>query len=104
MIVWKHNRENIVFSIFTSANDKITLFAKKVCMNLTHSMYACFIFLPLFFINRLQARIQDILPEGFRPDCQKTALTKFVSFFLVLSLFYSFTGVIYFPQYSDRKG
>ena len=34
------------------------------------------------------ARIQEFLPGGSRPDCQKTALT---CFFLVLNLFYSFT-------------
>ena len=33
------------------------------------------------------ARIQEFLPGGSRPDCQKTVLTCF----LVLNLFYSFT-------------
>ena len=40
----------------------------------------------------LHARIQEFLPRGSRPDCQKTALTTlfFFLFFLILNLFYSF--------------
>ena len=36
--------------------------------------------------NQTHARIQGFLPGGFRPNCQKTALTTF--FLLVLNLFY----------------
>ena len=53
-------------------------------------------FIPLLFVTlsvfyqhvHWHAQIQEFLPGGYRPDCQKTALTTFV---LVLNLFYSFT-------------
>ena len=38
--------------------------------------------------------IQEFLPGGSRPDCQKTALTFFVVVFLVLNLFYSGLSMI----------
>ena len=52
-------------------------------------------FAPLLFVTlslfdyhvHWHAQMQEFLPGGSRPDCQKTALTTFV---LVLNLFYCF--------------
>ena len=48
------NRENTIISIITYTNNR---FAKKVCINLTNSMYACLICLSLFFIDRLHKKL-----------------------------------------------
>ena len=48
------NRENTIVSIITYTNNR---FAKKVCINLTNSMYACLICLSLFFINHLHKKL-----------------------------------------------
>ena len=47
------NREGTIASIITYTNNRFTCYAKKVCINLTNSMYACLIYLSLFFINHL---------------------------------------------------
>ena len=45
------NREGTIVSIITYTNNRFTCYAKKVCINLTNSMYACLIYLPLFFLS-----------------------------------------------------
>ena len=42
------NREGTIVSIITYTNNRFTCYAKKVCINLTNSMYACLICLSLF--------------------------------------------------------
>ena len=37
------NREGTIVSIITYTNNRFTCYAKKVCINLTNSMYACLI-------------------------------------------------------------
>ena len=51
-----NNREGTIVSIITYTNDRFTCYAKKVCINLENSMYACLICLSLFFINRLHKK------------------------------------------------
>ena len=51
------NREGTIVSIFAYNNNRFTCYAKKVCLLLTDSMYACLIFLSLFFINRLHKKL-----------------------------------------------
>ena len=46
-------REGTIVSIITYTNNRFTCYAKKVCINLKNSIYACLICLPLFCINRL---------------------------------------------------
>ena len=41
------NREGTIVSIITNTNNRFTCYAKEVCINLTNSMYACLIYLPL---------------------------------------------------------
>ena len=55
-IIWKINTEGTLFSIIAKTNDRLTCYAKKVCINLTNSVYACLIFLSLYFINRLHMK------------------------------------------------
>ena len=43
------NREGTLLSIITKTKDRFTCYAKKVCINLTNSMYACLICLWLLF-------------------------------------------------------
>ena len=50
------NREDTIVSIITYTNNRVIYYAKKVCINLTNSMYACLICLLLFFINRLHKK------------------------------------------------
>ena len=45
------NREGTIVSIITYKNNRLTCYAKKECIHLTDSMYACLICLSLFFIN-----------------------------------------------------
>ena len=42
------NREGAIVSIITYKNNRFTCYAKKVCIHLTDSMYACLICLSLF--------------------------------------------------------
>ena len=42
------NREGTIVSIITYTNNRFACYAKKVCINLTNSMYACLIYLSLF--------------------------------------------------------
>ena len=42
------NIEGTLLSIITYTNNSLTCYAKKVCINLTSSMYACLVCLPLF--------------------------------------------------------
>ena len=42
------NREGTIVSIITYTNNSLTCYAKKVCINLTNSTYACLICLSLF--------------------------------------------------------
>ena len=51
------NREGTIVSIITYRNSIFTCYAKKVCIHLTDSMYACLICLSLFLINRLQKKL-----------------------------------------------
>ena len=51
-----YKREGAIVSIITYTNKRFTCYAKKVCINLTNSMYACLICLLLFFINRLHKK------------------------------------------------
>ena len=51
------NREGTIVSIITYTNNKFTCYAKKVCINLTISIYACLICLSLVFINRLHKKL-----------------------------------------------
>ena len=51
------NREGTIVSIITYTNNRFTCYVKKVCINLTNSMYACLIYLSLFFINRLHKKL-----------------------------------------------
>ena len=51
------NREGTIVSIITYTNNTFTCYAKKVCINLTNSMYACLICLSLFFINLLHKKL-----------------------------------------------
>ena len=51
------NREGTIVSIITYTNKRFTCNAKKVCINLTNSMYACLICLSLFFVNRLHKNL-----------------------------------------------
>ena len=51
------NREGTIFSIITYTTNRFTCYAKKVCINLTNSMYACLICLSLFFINLLHKKL-----------------------------------------------
>ena len=51
------NREDTIVSIITYTNKRLTCYAKKVCINLTNSMYACLICLLLFVINRLHKKL-----------------------------------------------
>ena len=51
------NREGTIVSIITYTNNRFTCYAKKVCINLTNSMYARLICLSLFFINRLHKKL-----------------------------------------------
>ena len=37
------NREGTIVSIITYTNNRFTCYVKKVCINLTNSMYACLI-------------------------------------------------------------
>ena len=37
------NREGTLVSIITYTNNRFTCYVKKVCINLTNSMYACLI-------------------------------------------------------------
>ena len=50
------NREGTIVSIITYTNNRFTCYAKKICINLTNSMYACLICLSLFLINRLHKK------------------------------------------------
>ena len=43
------NREGTIISIITYKNNRFTCYAKKICIHLTDSMYACLICLSLFF-------------------------------------------------------
>ena len=43
------NREDTIVSIITNTSNRITCYAKTVCINLTNSIYACLIGLSLFF-------------------------------------------------------
>ena len=48
------------------------------------------------------ARIQEFLPGWSRPDCQKTALTTFLSFFCPQLLqFYSGLSMVYFKEINN---
>ena len=40
------NREGTIVSIITNTNNRFTCHAKKVCINLTNTTYACLIYLP----------------------------------------------------------
>ena len=51
------NREDTILSIITYTDNRLTCNVKKVCINLTNSMYACLIYLSLFFINRLHKKL-----------------------------------------------
>ena len=51
------NGEGTIVSIITYTNNRFAFYAKKVCINLTNSMYACLICLSLFFINRLHKKL-----------------------------------------------
>ena len=51
------NREGTIVSIITYTNNIFTGYAKKVCISLTNSMYACLIYLLLFFINHLHKKL-----------------------------------------------
>ena len=51
------NREGTIVSIIAYTNNRFTCYVKKVCINLTNSMYACLIYLSLFFINRLHKKM-----------------------------------------------
>ena len=51
------NREGTIVSIITYKINRFTCYAKKVCIHLTVSMYACLICLSLFFINRLHKKL-----------------------------------------------
>ena len=51
------NREGTIVNIITYTNNRFTCYAKKVCINLPNSMYACLICLSLFFINRLHKEL-----------------------------------------------
>ena len=51
------NREGTIVIIITYINNRFTCYAKKVCINLTNSMYACLIHLSLFFINHLHKEL-----------------------------------------------
>ena len=51
------NREGTIVSIITYKNDIFTCYAKKVCIHLTDSMYACLSSLSLFLINRLHKKL-----------------------------------------------
>ena len=51
------NREDTKVSIITYANNRFTCYAKKVCINLTNSIYVCLIYPPLFFINCLHKKL-----------------------------------------------
>ena len=50
-------RDGTIVSIITYTKIRLTYYAKKVCINITNSMYACFICLSLFFINRLHKKL-----------------------------------------------
>ena len=52
-----NNREGTIVSIITYTNNRFRCYAKKVCINLKNSMYACLICLSLFFINRLPKQL-----------------------------------------------
>ena len=41
-------REGTIVSVITYKNNRFTCYAKKVCIHLTYSMYACLICLSLF--------------------------------------------------------
>ena len=41
-------REGTIIRIITNTNNRLTCYAKKVCIHLTNSMYAYLIYLPLF--------------------------------------------------------
>ena len=43
------NREGTIVSAITYTNDIFTCYAKKVCINITNSMYACVIYVALFY-------------------------------------------------------
>ena len=45
------NREVTIVSIITYTNNRFTCYAKKVCIKLTNSIYACLICLLLFFLS-----------------------------------------------------
>ena len=51
------NKEGTIVSIITYTNNRFACYVNKVCTNLTNSMYACFIYLSLFFINRLHKKL-----------------------------------------------
>ena len=51
------NRKGTIVSIITYTNNKFTCYAKKVCINLADSMYACLIYLLLFFIKHLHKKM-----------------------------------------------
>ena len=51
------NREGTIVSIIIYTNNRFTCYAKKVCINLTNSMYSCLIYLSLFFINHLRKKL-----------------------------------------------
>ena len=51
------NREGTIVNIITYTNNIFRCYAKKVCFNLTNSIYACLICLSLFFINRLHKQL-----------------------------------------------
>ena len=51
------NREGTIVSIITYKNNRFACYVKKVCIHLTDSMYACLIYLSLFFINRLHKKL-----------------------------------------------
>ena len=51
------NRECTIISIISYTNNRFTCYVKKVCINLTNSMYACLICLSLFFINLLHKKL-----------------------------------------------
>ena len=51
------NGEGTIISIITYTNNRFTCSAKKVCIDLTNSMYACLIYLSLFFINRQHKKL-----------------------------------------------
>ena len=68
---------------------RILIVTPKDISTMAHFVPLLFVTLPVFYQHvHWHAQTQDFLPGGFRPDCQKTALTAFV---LVLNLFYSFT-------------